>query len=299
MQPRPMQILMGFAILMGANVLAQDDLPKIRKITPNSIRIEPLTKDATGGWITLGEFSEIGSPAISPDSETVAFDGHEKGYGNSPGEIWIARRDGSKLHKLVAGVTPRWSPDGSKILFTRKDTQGVSQVRVINADGTGEKQLCEGSWPDWSPDGKLIVFSRDGKPGGGAKVLSRIYLAKSDGTEPKALAAGDCPSWSPDGKRIACCYRDPAMPAPAIRIVDLTNGREHFAGYGWYRPNWSSDSQFVVANSTVAPRQTWIVEFNAIVKTAPKPIHTDFERPFSPDRSRDGKYSVFVARKPE
>ena len=196
---------------MGANVVAQDELPKVRQITPNSIRVEPLTQQGTGGWITLGGFAEIGSPAISPDNEWVAFDGREKGFGKSPAEIWVARRDGSKLHKLVTGATPRWSPDGSKIIFSRRNAQEVSFIRVINADGTGEKPLGEGGWPDWSPDGTQIVFSRDGKTGGGAKVLSRVYIAKSDGTEPKLIAAGDCPSWSPDGKRIACCYRDPAM----------------------------------------------------------------------------------------
>lgn len=270
---------------------------QVKQITPNSIRVEPLTDDAEEGWVTLEGYAEIGSPCLSPDNKLVAFDARRLGYGRSPGEIWIARRDGSELRKLVNGSTPRWSPDGSKVLFSRQDAMGKSFVRLIDADGADEKKLCEGSWPEWSPDGSQIAYSQGGKPGGGAKVLSRIYLAGKDGSNAELIAAGDCPSWSPDGKRIACCFRDPAMGAPLIRVIDLASKQERLVGVGWYRANWTSDSKALVANAPLAFQKIGVVKLDALKRAEPVPIATEFPSASSPHDSPDGKYRVFVAKR--
>ncbi|HEV2006981.1 MAG TPA: hypothetical protein VGQ85_10235 [Candidatus Limnocylindrales bacterium] len=52
-------------------------------------------------------------------------------------------------------VTPRWSPDGTRLVFVLVRSDGTRQVHVVNADGTNEKQLTSDArrdeYPDWGP----------------------------------------------------------------------------------------------------------------------------------------------------
>src|SRR2546423_1432161 len=59
-------------------------------------------------------------------------------------------------------VVPRWSPDGTRIVYEDKQT-GNWEIYVINADGTGQHQITDNPAPDiypaWSPDGTTIAFT--------------------------------------------------------------------------------------------------------------------------------------------
>ena len=71
-------------------------------------------------------------------------------------EIWVMNADGTDQRFLVAvqeAVRPRWSPDGTKILFTRSSrillTLSLQHgVFTINPDGTGEEKVWEA--PEWA-----------------------------------------------------------------------------------------------------------------------------------------------------
>src|SRR5438270_12332836 len=70
--------------------------------------------------------------------------------------------DGGGLVHLPPGRAPAWSPDGSKIAFTRYGAN-ASDIYVMNADGGGIVQLTNtpgnDDHPAWSPDGSKIAFS--------------------------------------------------------------------------------------------------------------------------------------------
>ena len=71
--------------------------------------------------------------------------------------IWVVRPDGSGLHQLpimpacggaladprsVSCFEPGWSPDGTKIVFTRISANGTQQnIYTVNADGSGLTQV--------------------------------------------------------------------------------------------------------------------------------------------------------------
>ncbi|MFD9436305.1 TolB family protein [Streptomyces sp. NPDC060002] len=69
---------------------------------------------------------------------------------------------------LADAEQPAWSPDGTKLAFVRKDTDGNPQIFTANADGTDVKQLTTGprryAAPSWSPTGKRIVFDAHTSP---------------------------------------------------------------------------------------------------------------------------------------
>jgi Tol biopolymer transport system component len=64
-------------------------------------------------------------------------------------------------------TNPRYSPDGSQIVFVTKLEAGTV-ISLMNADGTDQRQLTQvpqdgglgDSHPDWSPDGRYIIFTR-------------------------------------------------------------------------------------------------------------------------------------------
>ena len=66
---------------------------------------------------------------------------------------------------------PRFSPDGSSIVFTRFKSRRRSAIHRVNIDGTGLERLTRwrlnASDPDWSPDGQSIAFDfgDSGDPG--------------------------------------------------------------------------------------------------------------------------------------
>jgi Tol biopolymer transport system component len=140
------------------------------------------------------------------------------------------------------------------------------------------------------------VFSVGGEETGGARIGSTICIAKSDGSDRKELVEGDCPSWSPDGKKIAFCYRTRGSP-PKIHVIDLEENSESVLGSGWYRASWMPDSKSAVANGLIGRTQVMV----RMSLTHPwKAIEqsTEYQAPFSPSVSADGKEIIFIAKRP-
>ncbi|MXW38563.1 MAG: S9 family peptidase [Acidobacteria bacterium] len=114
--------------------------------------------------------------------------------------------------------SPRLSPDGSQILFTRTDTDWKKNGRTthvyrINADGSGEVQLTNGedgeSSPRWSPDGTRVAFLAKR----GEDEHTQIYVMRNRGGEASPLTEHDSSvgsfQFSPDGKHIFFVASDP------------------------------------------------------------------------------------------
>jgi parallel beta-helix repeat protein len=140
--------------------------------------------------------------------------GVEEEYSSSNYDVLVMNADGTNQTQLTSGISwdsyPAWSPDGTKILFTRNDpTSDIICLKIwtMNTDGTGQTRLTTGSAADyggtWSPDGSQIAYWS-------AEIadFSRIWVMNSDGTNQRQLTTGPLedgrrPVWSPDGAKIA------------------------------------------------------------------------------------------------
>ncbi len=160
----------------------------------------------------------------SPDGGKIAFDDASAVSSNI--DIFVVNLDGSGRQNLTADhthldLTPVWSPDGSKILFSRYDVYppvgyGGTMLHTINVDGTNLTPLANGfadGWNEdsanWSPAVNKIVYIVNVWDFG-----QSIYIANADGTNRQIfegcthpLNCGGIPDkgspvWSPDGNKI-------------------------------------------------------------------------------------------------
>jgi len=95
-----------------------------------------------------------------------------------------------------------WSPDGSRIVYTRG-----SDVSVARVDGTDSRAIVTAPGtafsPRWSPDGERVRYSVEDATTGGLS----LWDVKVDGTGARNLLAGwhaaenpCCGTWTPDGR---------------------------------------------------------------------------------------------------
>jgi Tol biopolymer transport system component len=95
------------------------------------------------------------------------------------------------------------SPDGARLVFTRKLSEAEAVLFTARIDGSDERQLtqADGAFhgsPAWSPDGKSLAYYRDGGKG-----VSTIEIVRTDGSGRRTLVgAGQnwYPRWSADGR---------------------------------------------------------------------------------------------------
>lgn len=121
--------------------------------------------------LTTGEPRVLGEgdrPAISPDSERVAF------VHPADGSVWWAPIDGSQPPQRLffdrgKDSDLQWSPDGTALAFVSgRDDHGF--IGIFRNDSTPIEYLAPSTahdrLPSWSPDGTRIAFVRTPGTGG-------------------------------------------------------------------------------------------------------------------------------------
>jgi Tol biopolymer transport system component len=139
--------------------------------------------------------------------------------------IWHKQVDGGGELALTSGPDdfPRFSPDGSMLLFVRTIAGRSALYRVPLLGGDPRKLLDDAAGGDWSPDGRQIVFTRwlTGDRSG-----TIIGVADADGGSVREVlfvagAGLASPRWSPDGRTIAAVNRL-ASAADFMQFVEVS-----------------------------------------------------------------------------
>lgn len=181
----------------------------------------------------------ISVPAWSPQSDAIAFYFVEPNallndaftlnlvvFGDSKPQVKQLVRPSNQTGLTAARTQPpRWSPDGSHILFLANyETENVirSYAYVVNRDGSGLKRVEGGVW---SADGKDLWLARRTELPFGHFVLSKYSLVVQKPIDidlpfelPKSVAGG---RWKPDGQLFAFITND-----NELTFIDLTDKRK-------------------------------------------------------------------------
>jgi imidazolonepropionase-like amidohydrolase/Tol biopolymer transport system component len=117
----------------------------------------------------MGEYSEVTVTTdegtwmnldVSPDGEHIVFD--------LLGDIFLMPIEGGEAELLRGGhayeIQPRFSPDGSRILFT-SDAGGGDNIWMMDTNGENAKQITNESFrllnnAVWTPDGEYIIAKK-------------------------------------------------------------------------------------------------------------------------------------------
>jgi Tol biopolymer transport system component/DNA-binding winged helix-turn-helix (wHTH) protein len=160
--------------------------------------------DRTGAWEPFLAGISAQYVADSPDKRFLCYVSFPEGI------LWKTWRDGSHPVQLAGAqlhpASPRWSPDGSLIVFDSTGASGVTQSWAISSSGGAPYRLFPDaenaqSDPVWSPDGKQLAYSTHARERSSASATIRLYnltthtTATIPGSENMSSAR-----WSPDGR---------------------------------------------------------------------------------------------------
>lgn len=218
-------------------------------------------------------------PDVSPDGNRIAFvRGVVRGSTPTQGYLWVMDADGSDARRLLddpiaTEFRPEFSPDASKILYSRFDgvVTAPNELWVVNADGSGapERVAVNASFGSWSPDGTMVVHNLINLPN------TQIGVTHLDGSGSVTLTSQPgrnvAPQWSPDGTRIVfTSYRNGDGEVWVMNsdgtdqhVVAASVGKDGLA-------TWSPDSQRIAFGSSrhtpcppslteLCPHQIWTI----------------------------------------
>jgi len=149
--------------------------------------------------------AQQGFPTWSPDGKYIIYQHSEMHDSTGNNGLWRMLSNGSGAKQIFKELAehPRWSPDGSLLVF---DADTGKSIKIIPAEGGDpilflpDSILIErGGLPCWSPDGTRIAFIE-----GGSSSLC-VYDAKKGTISRIFQEEGMLPlpgGWTPDGQSI-------------------------------------------------------------------------------------------------
>ena len=264
----------------------------------------------------------IARARFSPDGRYLAISGTRSGQA-----LMTFRLADGETSVLIEnnGLLAEWSPDGSRILFTRGgNLQGESDIwfiRTVDGRAYGEPQFVRGGVP------YLLGATRDGgylyRTGNSARNMYTVDIDPASGAmvgRPREIGNGGSdnrsPAISPDGAKLA--FLSMALPpaAPRLLIRDLSNNRQRQVDLSSaqsgpdglrgalapaQQPEWLADSRSLIIPRVGAPLVRVETETGSLTAVLP-----DFRLPASgagvyasaTDLGPDGRHLYYVVNVP-
>jgi Tol biopolymer transport system component len=229
-------------------------------------------------------------------------------------DLFVMNTDGSNVRQITRGETvdwfPRFSPDGSKILFTRSKKGWVYErdansedkwdIWTVTPDGKDETKVVDNaSWGSWLADDEIIyvrgtrIFRRKIDGGKEVKVMESDGVADLDG------ALLQQPEMSHDGQYLAITLRGSKR---ETGVWDIANKTWTRTGLGC-QINWTPDDGHIYWVNPTGSGGSEVFSMRMNKGKPPKDVSDDelkfMDLPgrrsheYFPQLSADGKWMVW------
>ena len=232
-------------------------------------------------------------PAISPDGRSVAFVSDRDGHYN----LYVTLVSGGSLVQITDSPnlkeSPRWSPDGTEVVFSQLNDSGIPDIWEVPALGGTPRRLIFGAKdPDWSPDGRSLAYLN--------MADDTIWISDASGQNrrrvvppPASPLANTEPRFSPDGRELALVLR-PGGPYGELAVADVASGKVRQLTHDnalALSPAWSPDGHSIYfASSRGGTMNIWKI---VAAGGEPEQITSGQGDDAELDVSKDGKRIVF------
>jgi len=127
-------------------------------------------------------------PSWSPDGRRVAFYSNKGNKNDKKFDLWVVDVSGENAMRLAENAVvddhdgPQWTPDGSTLIYVKKDFKRDNPVKWVRTDGSASGTLATGT----QLNNDLALFARGeqlvlafkalGQKGSSNKTWERLYL---------------------------------------------------------------------------------------------------------------------------
>jgi len=212
-----------------------------------------INEDGTDRMVLANEGLLVNSEARwAPDGSRIAFlsirDGDQ--------EIFVMNADGSDETNVTRNESddfqPRWSPDGTALLFSSESAGGTSEIFRMDPNGSNLTQLTfmqNAGSADWSGDGSKVIFRVHGAIG----APSGVFIMNPDGSNIVQLLERERGQvvLSPDGNFLAFSRQIAAGEFHIYKLNIASGEEERLTESGLDTgPVWSPDGRKILFASS-------------------------------------------------